>query len=338
MRRFLVVGTLFLLLMPTYSGPELRPLLGREARFEAEPVLLHAQEPERRRAGALEFLAGWELMSDDPAFGSLSTMHLQNGVFTAVSDAGGVVRFRIEEGRPRALAFGDLAEGPGSGATKLDRDAEAMAVAAESGATWIAYERVNEIWRYAAGLRHATGHASPDVMRGWPDNGGAEAMVRLRSGRFLIFSEAGDGPGRSRAALLFDGDPIRSGARPLVFGYVMPRGYRITAAAELPDGRVLLLARRIGWLIDISAKLALLDPEAIRPGEVVTPRVIATLARPMTVDNMEALAVSEEDGRTIVWIASDDNFLALQRTLLMKFALIEPGTPPSSAATRPPAR
>jgi hypothetical protein len=34
---------------------------------------------------------------------------------------------------------------------------------------------------------------------------------------------------------------------------------------------------------------------------------------------MEALAVVEEQGRVIVWVASDDNLLPLQRTLLLKF-------------------
>jgi hypothetical protein len=38
---------------------------------------------------------------------------------------------------------------------------------------------------------------------------------------------------------------------------------------------------------------------------------------------MEALAVEREGGRTILWIASDDNFNPLQRTLLLKFGLDE---------------
>jgi hypothetical protein len=36
---------------------------------------------------------------------------------------------------------------------------------------------------------------------------------------------------------------------------------------------------------------------------------------------MEALSVTVENGRTIVWMASDDNFGPLQKTLLLKFAL-----------------
>lgn len=323
MRRFSIVLLLFLALMPTYSGPTLRPLLGREARIEAEPVLLYPGGAERRRTGALEFLAGWALTSDDPAFGSISAMRLDDGEFTAISDVGGVVRFRVDASGPQALSFGDLSEGPGSGVTKLDRDAEAMAADAASGAVWVGFERSNSVWRYGGDLSRPTAQVRPPAMRRWPENGGAEAMVRLRSGRFLVFSESGDGPGRSRAALLFPGDPTNAGARPLRFGYALPGGFRVTDAAELPDGRVLLLARRIGWLVDIAAKLAILEPGTIREGAILRPRVIATLERPMAVDNMEALAVGQEDGRTILWIASDDNFLFAQRTLLMKFALVE---------------
>lgn len=321
MRRLLVLSLLFLALMPTYSGPALRPVLGREARLEAEPVLLYPDQPERRRAGALTFLDGWELTSDDRAFGSLSAMRLQDGVFTAISDVGGVVRFAVINGKPQALGFYDLPDGPGRGAEKEHRDAEALATNPSSDTLWVAFERFNAIWRYSADLGRAEGGARPEAMRRWPDNGGAEAMLRLASGRFLVFSERGLRRGDAREALMFAGDPTLPGAKPTRFFYRAPPGYRITDAAQLQDGRVVTLNRRIGWLIDISAKVAIFDPRVIRPGATIEARVIASFKRPMTVDNLEALAVSQEKGRTILWIASDDNFLWLQRTLLMKFAL-----------------
>jgi hypothetical protein len=43
----------------------------------------------------------------------------------------------------------------------------------------------------------------------------------------------------------------------------------------------------------------------------------------MAVDNMEAQSVTRENGRTIVWIASDDNLNPIQRTILLKLALRE---------------
>ena len=49
---------------------------------------------------------------------------------------------------------------------------------------------------------------------------------------------------------------------------------------------------------------------------------MATLESPLNVDNMEALAITIENGRTIVWIASDDDFMSIvRRTLLLKFEL-----------------
>jgi hypothetical protein len=56
-------------------------------------------------------------------------------------------------------------------------------------------------------------------------------------------------------------------------------------------------------------------------GSVLKGEEIANFAPPVTTDNYEALTVTFEGGRTIVWIASDDNFIDLERTLLMKFAL-----------------
>ena len=56
-------------------------------------------------------------------------------------------------------------------------------------------------------------------------------------------------------------------------------------------------------------------------GNVLAGQEIAELRPPVSVDNMEALSITQEKGRTILWIASDDNFSPLQRTLLMKFAL-----------------
>jgi hypothetical protein len=41
----------------------------------------------------------------------------------------------------------------------------------------------------------------------------------------------------------------------------------------------------------------------------------------MLVDNMEGIAITNEGGRMIVWMVSDNNFNIWQRTLLMKFEL-----------------
>jgi hypothetical protein len=54
---------------------------------------------------------------------------------------------------------------------------------------------------------------------------------------------------------------------------------------------------------------------------VVVGEPIGELAPPLNVDNMEGISVTREGGRTIIWLISDDNQLAIERTLLLKFEL-----------------
>jgi hypothetical protein len=104
--------------------------------------------------------------------------------------------------------------------------------------------------------------------------------------------------------------------------YRPPRGYRITDAALLPGGGLMFLNRRVGLFEGFSARLTLAAAPRLTAGALLSGKEIAALGRPLTVDNMEALSITREGGRTIVWIASDDNFNPmLQRTLLMKFVL-----------------
>jgi hypothetical protein len=131
-----------------------------------------------------------------------------------------------------------------------------------------------------------------------------------------------DGAPESDAAL-FEGDPADPRTVASALRYRRVPGHRVTDAAVLPDGRLLLLNRQFGWFGGLSAVLTVADARGLRAGGIIEGRELARLAPPLTVDNMEALSVTVENGRTIVWIASDDNLFALQRTLLLKFELVE---------------
>jgi hypothetical protein len=177
------------------------------------------------------------------------------------------------------------------------------------------------VWRYRVSDWRSDAHASREEMRGWPNNGGSEGIVRLSDGRFLVFSEDGMRPDGSREVLLFDGDPAIAATRARSLGYRPPENYYATDAAELPDGRLLILNRQASLARGISAKLVLARLPA--QGDLIAGQEIASLQAPLTVDNMEALSITREGKRTIVWMASDDNFSpVLQRTLLLKFELL----------------
>lgn len=281
--------------------------------------------------GELRFLGGWELVSEDPAFGGISGLVVNGQEFLAIGDAGGVFRFTLDEAGVISNALitmvPDGPSPPGGGEPgKLERDAESITHDPGSGRYWIGFERAHEIWRYTASLDASEADHAPTWMAGWPSNGGAEAMIRRSDGTFMVFSETGQGPHGSTDALYFTADPTAGPdgpeageATPVRFGYRPPDGYQITDAAPLSDGRALFLNRRFSVPQGLSAILTIAEVENIEEGQILEGRPIAQLDAPLTVDNMEAVAVVEERGRTIIWLASDDNFHPLQRTLLLRF-------------------
>lgn len=298
--------------------------------INAEPVPIDFTAPDRERIGALRFLGGWALTSEDPDFGGISALALTDAGFVAIGDAGGLFRFVLSpDGRITRAEVGALPDGPrrdgdgGSEAEKRDRDAESAAFDSRTGRFWIGFEGADAVWRYNAALTAAEANRDLPLARSWPNNGGAEALVRLPDGRFLIFSEAGDGPADSREALLFAGDPSEPGPDPIRFGYRPPDDHRITDAALLPDGRLIILNRRFTMLEGVSVVVTIAALDAIAEGAILEGREIARFAPPLTIDNMEAIVVERDGDRTIVWMASDDNFNPLQRTLLLKFELVD---------------
>jgi hypothetical protein len=324
MRILAALLSLLLVLSAAASSERARPVLGPVAKIRAEPVDLQPGDPARKRVGALTYLGGVRLRSSDPAFGGFSAMLLAGGRFTLISDAGNVVRFRLgSDWQVRDAGFGDLPGGPGTGRVKWMRDAESLAVDPAGGSLWVGFENSNEIWRYDSGLRHVQARVRPRAMANWPDGGGAESMTRLRDGRFVLIGEWArpKGARARRVGLIFARDPVLARRAPLPFAYVPPAGYDPTDIAELPDGRLLVLTRSFAVPALFTAKLTLIDLRGIKADAVVRGIELATFERPLLHDNFEALAVAQEGGATIVWIASDDNGEFWEQSLLLKFRI-----------------
>ena len=312
---------LVLLLVPGWSGDPRLDLLGSRERIVAVPVSLDPARPGRRRVGRLTWLGGVALSSPDPAFGGFSSLHVSGHRITLLSDGGNVVALSWLPGRGIVGSrFGNLPAGPGTGWQKADRDSESMAVGPD-GTTWVGFENANAIWRYAPGFLRAEGRVRPAAMRRWPANGGAETMVWLADGRFLLIGEVSPRRGDPwRDGLVFAGDPL---VRPLAFHFRFrpPADFDPSDAAALPDGSLLVLVRRFRLPYRFDARLLLVPAGAIRPGAAVTGTPIADFTPPVIHDNLEGVAVTREGRDTIVWLCSDDNQSVLQRSLLLKFRL-----------------
>ncbi len=321
------VGHIFFLLLAFFAlttiapSPPRRPPPGPgSGSLIATPVLLDPDDPRRRRAGALIFRRGWHLTSPDPRFGGLSAMQIENNEVTALSDSGVVLQFALP------ATAGDSASrvrftpllGPGPATRKSNRDTESLVIG--GGRAWVGFERHNMVWRYRRSDWQAEAATRPSAMRGWVRNSGAESLVRLSDGRFVAIAE-GDSDSRLSEVVIFSGDPSQAGTAANLYSYRQIAGFRPTDAALLQGNRLLVLNRRISLFGGMVAKLVIVDLDGVRPGAVLEGREIAELRSPLQVDNMEALSLGREGGRIIVRIASDDNFIPLQRTLLLEFEL-----------------
>ncbi len=282
--------------------------------------------PGPRRVGDLIFLNAWELTSNNEDFGGFSALAaLSDGRFAAVSDAGTLIGFGLTNNDQTDRPFiAPLPGSQGAGLDFRDRDSEGIAYDADSGQFWVSYEANHAIRRFSRSFSRMTGLIRPREMQAWPSNKGTETIIRLADARFLVISESLD-EDDTHQALLFSGDPVEPGSAVTRLTYRPPAGYRVTDGAQLPDGRLIILNRRVALPAGFAAKLALVDIRAINEGKTVSGQVIATIAPPLLIDNMEGIAVRNERGGVIIWLISDDNFSIFQRSLLMKFRLSERG-------------
>lgn len=322
--RILLSILLCLIFVHDFSGVARLPL-PHGNRLSARRVALFPDNPARRWIGALEYLDGIELIERGAATGGYSAIHVEGNQVTLLSDGGIVLRFRWNGGeRVSDARYWPLPAGPGRGWGKVDRDSESLAVDPVGGHAWVGFERANAIWRYDADLNRAERRARPRVMADWEENGGPESLARMPDGGFVTISETmAPKSGIGRRAVRFARDPTATPNDHFSFVYRQPAGTMPTDAVALPDGRLLVLNRRFGLPVRFASTLSIVDAGTIRPGAVVTGRTIATLAAPALHDNFEGVTVTREGGRTIIWLVSDDNQFALQRTLLLKFRLAE---------------
>jgi len=289
-----------------------------------KPLVLNPENPSQSKVGSLEFLNAWELSSVNPDFGGISALNIiEDGRFLSVSDAGSLIGFGLKGDDIADRPFIAPLPGVSLGNSFAGRDTESLAYDPQSGRFWVGFEYINGIKRFSRSFANEQASVINPIMKLWSANSGPESIVRLPDGRFLVFSEGYDLPDGSYEAILFSGDPTEKGSFATSFGYRPPDGYKPTDAALLPNGKIIILHRRISFPEGFRVKIGILDPAKIISTETVNSKIIATLKSPILVDNFEGITVSNENGKIIIWIISDNNFNILQRTILMKFALSE---------------
>ncbi len=263
---------------------------------------------------AWEVAGVWQYRGEGLLFGGFSALlALNDHHLRAFSDRG--ARFSLTEPdrpAPRPDSRPDVVRQLVAPADAFDLwDIESATRDPVSRRYWLGYENHHAIQRFTVA-------SAPDGKRDladevdWTPNSGAEAMVRLADGRFIVLPEGED------YGLIYPRDPVEGG-KPQRFAFRNPApGFAVTDMTVLPDGRLLLLLRDLAWAYPMfTSRLAIGSlPDA---GGVFAPESVLQLDPTIPRENYEGLAVRpRKDGRVDVWVISDDNLSVMQRTLLAK--------------------
>jgi hypothetical protein len=276
------------------------------------------------RSGEVVAVALLELRSAHGRFGGLSGIELaaDGGALWAVSDRGHWLRAELQRDARGALTgLGAWQAGPlldlgGRPVRDAWVDAESL-VRAPDGALLVSFEQHHRLWRYAPTLAATPREVPvPAGLRAAPANGGLEAIAALADGRLVLLCEDHAGPDGALRAWI--GRPGRYEA----FSVVPTEGFVPTDLAPLPGGDLLVLERRFTVLTGVSIRIRRIPAAELRAGARLVPREIFRVRPPLAVDNFEGLAAEQRRGVTYLYLVSDDNFSALQRTLLYQLRLV----------------
>jgi hypothetical protein len=335
--RGMLVGAALLLMLPyglgaLSSSASVAADAVQPIRLTTIPLPLNRNDPGQTRIGALAFMGAVQIRSTAPGFGGISGLRTDGqGQFLAITDTGNWLAFRSMERGGRLTGLNTAISAPlldteGKAAReKADGDAESLDWNPATGDVTIGFEQDHRLVHYA-GIdprhpktltRSATRSERFAGMAGWPKNGGAESMAVLPGGARLVIAEDPMHDGGHLALLDTDGDIRRLGIPGIP-------GHRPTDAVAIDANRVLVLHRRFN-LSGQGAGLTLVNlAPALAGGAQVPSTELARWEAPVTLDNMEGMAIARAGNRLFLYIVSDDNLNSLQQTILMKFELLLP--------------
>ncbi|MDG5493403.1 esterase-like activity of phytase family protein [Niveispirillum sp. BGYR6] len=305
-----------------------------DTRPHGVPVQLVETEPaaiQPERVGELVFKGAVALQEGRKTVGGLSSLRVSpdGRQFIAISDRGDKVAGRLSY-RPDGTLTGmdDLIKAPllesdGSALQGGKNDTESLAMIGPwPGDGWVVgFEREHRLLRYGPALAGVKPVPldGPAGLKELDFNAGLETALMLADNRLLLIAEgeAAGAPGLHRAWVGRSGNWVE-------FRYQGHPPFLPVDAANLPDGGILVLERRVGMLGGWGSRIVHIDAKALAVGTMagatLAGREIARLDPPLLTENFEGIDVRPaKDGRVFIHIISDDNFFVLQRTVMMMF-------------------
>lgn len=327
---------------------------GQAVELAAKPVPLQGINPARKSLGDLTFVGGFHLTSPDARLGGLSGLDLlEDGNLLAISDQGDFVWIDLAEdgATPTAARIGGMRDAAGNPLHgKSDADSEGLAYM--DGLALVSFEGSHRVLAFdLAGC--GTAARGTDIVFGpfgsalkgafernklkVGGNAGVEGLA-IAPGWFLFAGLesqlAGASPLSARAleaAPDFD-TPIGLDMPPVVGLDILPDGddlrvfslHRSTNA--LASNVISIVETRFMRELDQAGlparPMSEIEERAHARFRPVGSRVLAQMNVLVTLDNFEGIAARQMTGGSVrLYVISDDNFSAKQRTLLMVYDL-----------------
>jgi hypothetical protein len=255
-------------------------------------------------AEPLTYLRTIPLASELPGFGGLSAIEMDppGAVATVLSDRGAAFLITIDRGAGRY----DIAP---SQQPQPHRDSEGLALSDDQ--MFYSYEGPAEVW--GADRTRLPDHADFGT---YPLNGSLEALAASPDGTLYTLPERVGGMGDGGTAF-----PVYRFANTVweVIGALPRRGPFLPAGADIgPDGLLYILERALTPL-GFRSRIRRLDP-----ANPMAPAQTLLTTRAGLHDNLEGLTLwRSANGATCLSMVSDNNFLGVQRTELVEYALTE---------------
>ena len=299
MRRALAALAALCLVLPAAAHE------AREVRLDISPLeLVNGTYSGVRLAGA------WRLDSREPVFGGVSGLLVEGEAVTAITDRGWWIEGRREgEGLDPQLVMRPMRGADGRGLRKAAGDAESLA--RSGGRVFVGFERDHRIAPREGDDGFGPAIRAPGMER-MPSNAGLEALATLPDGRLIAIGEEGDGNGFPLFVLDAAGRVAESR---------LPRlsHHNVTGADMGPDGMLYVLQRHFSMLTGISIRVLRYRLGADGLPDPSTAETLAAWETTSGIDNMEGIAAFRDgpEGPVTLWLVSDDNFNAIQRTILV---------------------
>ena len=286
------------------------------------PLRFDDANPATTRFGKLGYLGGLHWIGGRDDFGGFSGMVLEDESLLALTDKGHWFRTAMQfddEGHLSGLSgleVGRFYRAPGVYLQRPYTDSEA--IAKDGTGYLIAFERQHRVSRFD------TPKAPARSVAGLPDlsilqtNRGIEAMLLLPDRRLILVAEEPPSGNGNHVGWIVDGDKSHR------FAIRRVGTYSPTDMTLGPDGEtVYLLERRYSVLGGPGMRIRRFPLSDIVPRAEIGGETLIDLGAGHAVDNMEAIAARAGPDGDELFVLSDDNFSARQRTLLLHFRVME---------------